>query len=86
VRYAADRYMTVVAGIDTPGHTNAALASYAELNCSGQAPPLCTGTDVGFSSLCVDKEITYQFLDDVIPELAELTPGSLPAPGRRRGP
>jgi hexosaminidase len=40
------------------------------------APPLYTGTDVGFSSLCVNKEITYQFLDDVVRELAELTPGS----------
>jgi hexosaminidase len=75
VSYAAARYLTVVPEIDTPGHTNAALASYAELNCDGQAPPLYTGTDVGFSSLCVDKEITYEFLDDVIRELAALTPG-----------
>ena len=29
VRYAAERYMTVVPEIDGPGHTNAALASYA---------------------------------------------------------
>ena len=58
-----------------PGHTNAALASYAELNCDGVAPPLYTGTDVGFSSLCVGKEITYTFLDDVLRELAALTPG-----------
>ena len=75
VRYAAARYITVVPEIDTPGHTNAALASYAELNCDGIAPPLYTGIDVGFSSLCVDKEITYEFLDDVIRELAALTPG-----------
>jgi hexosaminidase len=61
--------------IDTPGHTNAALASYAALNCDNTAPPLYTGTDVGFSSLCVDKAITYKFLDDVIGELAALTPG-----------
>ena len=44
---------TVVPEIDMPGHTNAALASYAELNCDGVAPPLYTGTEVGFSSLCV---------------------------------
>ena len=60
--------------IDTPGHTNAALAAYAELNCSDVAPDLYEGTEVGFSSLCIDKEITYQFLDDVIGELAALTP------------
>ena len=50
-------------------------ASYAELNCDGVAQPLYTGTNVGFSSLCVDKEITYTFLDDVLRELAELTAG-----------
>lgn len=76
VAYAASRYVEIVPEIDLPGHTNAALASYAELNCDGVARDLYTGTDVGFSSLCIDKELTYQFLDDVIGELAALTPGS----------
>jgi hexosaminidase len=75
VAYARSRYITIVPEIDMPGHTNAALASYAELNCNGIAPPLYTGTDVGFSSLCVSKEITYKFLDDVIRQLAAITPG-----------
>jgi len=75
VAYAAARYITIVPEIDTPGHTNAALASYAQLNCDGQAPPLYTGTDVGFSSLCVSKAVTYSFLDDVIGALAAMTPG-----------
>lgn len=75
VAYAASRYITIVPEIDLPGHTNAALASYAELNCDGVARPLYTGIEVGFSSLCIDKEITYQFLDDVLRELAALTPG-----------
>jgi hexosaminidase len=75
VRYAASRHQEVVPEIDLPGHTNAALASYAELNCDGVAPPLYTGTNVGFSSLCVPKEITYDFVDDVIREVAALTPG-----------
>ena len=75
VSYAAARNITVIPEIDMPGHTNAALASYAELNCNGVAPPLYTGTGVGFSSLCVSKELTYQFIDDVVRELAALTPG-----------
>ncbi|QOV46827.1 beta-N-acetylhexosaminidase [Streptomyces chromofuscus] len=75
VRYAASRHLEVVPEIDMPGHTNAALASYAELNCDGVAPPLYTGTAVGFSSLCVPKEITYDFVDDVVREIAALTPG-----------
>ncbi|MEV6652410.1 beta-N-acetylhexosaminidase [Streptomyces sp. NPDC051219] len=73
--YAASRYLEVVPEIDMPGHTNAALASYPELNCNGVAPPLYTGTDVGFSSLCVPKDVTYDFVDDVVRELAALTPG-----------
>ena len=34
VQYAADRFITVIPEIDMPGHTNAALASYPELNCN----------------------------------------------------
>ncbi|KOG16064.1 MULTISPECIES: beta-N-acetylhexosaminidase [Streptomyces] len=75
VRYAASRYQEVVPEIDMPGHTNAALASYAELNCDGVAPPLYTGIKVGFSSLCATKPVTYDFVDDVIREIAALTPG-----------
>lgn len=75
VNYAADRYITIVPEVDMPGHTNAALASYAQLNCDGKARELYTGTNVGFSSLCTDKEVTYQFIDDVVREIAALTPG-----------
>jgi hexosaminidase len=75
VAYAQARFVALVPEIDMPGHTNAALASYAELNCDGKAPPRYTGTDVGFSSLCVGKDITYRFLDDVLGQLAALTPG-----------
>lgn len=74
VDYARTSYVTIVPEIDTPGHTNAALASYAELNSSEEAPALYEGTQVGFSTLWINSEITYQFLDDVIRELAALTP------------
>jgi hexosaminidase len=73
--YAQSRYITLVPEIDMPGHTNAALASYPELNCDGVAPPLYTGIDVGFSSLCINQDVTYQFVRDVIRELSEITPG-----------
>ncbi|MEV0678001.1 beta-N-acetylhexosaminidase [Actinosynnema sp. NPDC050436] len=75
VAYAASRHITVIPEIDLPGHTNAALSSYPELNCDGVAPPLYTGIEVGFSSLCIDKDITYEFVDDVLREVAALTPG-----------
>ncbi len=75
VEYAKSRYVMIVPEIDTPGHTNAALSSYPELNSSEEAPALYEGTEVGFSSLSINMEITYKFLDDVIRELAAMTPG-----------
>jgi hexosaminidase len=75
VAYARDRFMTVIPEIDMPSHCNAALAAYPELNCDGNAPPLYTGIEVGFSNFCFEKEITFKFLDDVIRELAAMTPG-----------
>ena len=84
VRYAADRFITVVPEIDVPAHTNAAIAAYPELGCSrpvpvpspnAPAPGLYTGIRVGWSALCHDKEVTYRFIDDVVRELAAMTPG-----------
>ena len=75
VAYAKSRYITIVPEIDLPGHTNAALAAYAELNKDGQAPPLYTGIEVGFSSLVIEKEITRKFITEVLAEVAAITPG-----------
>lgn len=75
VAYAAMRNIMVIPEIDMPGHTNAALASYPELNCDGKATEHYTGTEVGFSTLCTSKEVVYEFIGDVIGELAAMTPG-----------
>jgi hexosaminidase len=75
VKYADSHFVTVVPEIDMPGHTNAALASYPELNISGKATELYTGTEVGFSTLATKKDITYKFIEDVFGELAALTTG-----------
>ena len=75
VAYARARFVEVVPEIDMPGHTNAALSSYASLNCDGKAPAPYTDIKVGFSSLCVDNEQTYTFIEDVVREIAALTPG-----------
>ena len=75
VNYANERYITIIPEIEMPGHSNAALASYAELNCDGKARELYTGIKVGFSTVCTKNEITYQFVDDVIREISAITPG-----------
>jgi hexosaminidase len=75
IQYAAERHITIVPEIDMPGHTNAALASYPELNCDEKALELYSGTRVGFSTLCTNKEVVYDFVDDVVREISEMTPG-----------
>jgi hexosaminidase len=75
VDYAAERFITIVPEVDLPGHTNAALASVAALNPDGVIAKPYTGIDVGFSTLDVDSEFTYEFLGDVLGELAAMTPG-----------
>ncbi|MDZ4045717.1 MAG: family 20 glycosylhydrolase [Rhodoglobus sp.] len=73
VEYAASRFVTIVPELDMPGHTNAAIAAYPEL---GDAPvEPYEGIEVGFSSLAIRSERTYEFIADVTRELAELTPG-----------
>lgn len=75
VRYAARRHITVVPEIDLPGHTNAALTAYPELAPDKIAPPPYTGTEVGFSYVDPADERTYDFVADVLGEVAALTPG-----------
>ncbi|HET6672373.1 MAG TPA: family 20 glycosylhydrolase [Agromyces sp.] len=78
VDYAAERFITIVPEIDLPGHTNAALSAYPELNHDGVARQPYEGVEVGFSSLSAAPEraeATDRFLSDVLREVAELTPG-----------
>lgn len=75
VSYAADRHITVVPEIDLPGHTNSALVAYPELAPDKIAPPPYTGTEVGFSYVDPADERTYDFIADVLGEVAALTPG-----------
>ncbi|MFG2059523.1 beta-N-acetylhexosaminidase [Micromonospora sp. NPDC048930] len=75
VAYAARRHVTVVPEIDLPGHTNAALVAYPELAPGKIPPPPYTGTEVGFSYVDPADERTYDFVADVVGEVAGLTPG-----------
>jgi hexosaminidase len=75
VRYAQDRFITIVPEIDLPGHTNAALVAFPDLSCGKRPPALYTGTEVGFSSFCVEKEGSYALIDDIVREISSLTPG-----------
>ena len=74
--YALKKHITVIPEIDMPGHINAALASYPELNCDNKAREPYSGIKVGFSTLCIKKDTIYKFVDDVIRELSSMTSGN----------
>jgi hexosaminidase len=75
VAYAKDHFITVVPEIEMPGHAMAALASYPELSCSGG--PFKVGTEWGVMNdvFCAGNEKTFEFLENVITEVAALFPG-----------
>ncbi|EAR00161.1 family 20 glycosylhydrolase [Maribacter sp. HTCC2170] len=75
VSYAAKHYMTIIPEVDMPGHTNAASVSYPFLNGNGKTPKLYEGTHVGFSTFDARKDTVYAFIDDVVREISEITPG-----------
>jgi len=75
VEYAAARHVTVVPEIDMPGHCTAALASYGELNEDGVPLEPYEHAGISDASLWVEGNITFTFLEDVLGELAAMTPG-----------
>lgn len=74
VRYAADRFITVVPEIDLPGHTTAALASYPELGCTGGPYKVFCSFGVFPDVLCAGNDQTLQFTKDVLDEIMDIFP------------
>jgi len=75
VKYAAARHITIVPEIEMPGHSTAALAAYPQYSCTGGPfePSMTAGIFNGIYDPA--KEETFQFLADVIAEVAPLFPG-----------
>ena len=74
VRYAADRFITVVPEIDLPGHTTAALASYPDLGCTGGPYKVLCSFGVFSDVLCAGNDQTLQFTKDVLDEIMDIFP------------
>ena len=74
VRYASERGITVIPEIDLPGHTQAALAAYPELGCTGGPYEVATRYGVLDDVLCVGKDETIHFVKDVLTEVMDIFP------------
>ncbi len=74
VRYAADRFITVIPEIEMPGHAVAALASYPWLSCTGNRLTVQTRWGVFDDVFCAGKDTVFAFLEDVLDEVMDIFP------------
>ncbi len=74
VRYAAERYVTVIPEIDMPGHMLGVLAAHPELGCTGGPYEVWPIWGVSEDVLCLGNEAIYPLLEDVIDEVCALFP------------
>ena len=61
--------------VDVPAHCRAAIVAYPELLCTGNPYQFKSAQEVSANVLCPSQEKTYQFLEGVFGELADLFPG-----------
>lgn len=76
VKYAAERFVTVLPEIEMPGHALAALTAFPSFGCTGG--PYETGTRWGVYDdvFCAGNDSVFFFLQDVIDEILPLFPSN----------
>ena len=75
VAYAQERFITVIPEIDLPGHSSALLAAYPEYSCADTGKTAKVQTHFGiFDHVLCNREHSFDFLRDVLTEVAHLFP------------
>ena len=75
VRYAQERFITVIPEIEMPGHSLAAISAHPELSCTGGPFEPATKWGVFEDVYCAGNEAVFAFLEDVLAEVVALFPG-----------
>lgn len=70
IQYADDRCITVIPEIDMPGHFKSAIDNYPYLSCKGEAG----WGEIFTTPACLGKETTYEFVEKILGEIADLFP------------
>ena len=70
VRYAAERFITVIPEIEMPGHSMEVGYAYPEVLCTLEDGTICRGA----WDLCPGSEATYKLLESVLEEVMEIFP------------
>ena len=74
IKYAADRYITIIPEIDMPGHMMAVLAAYPELGCTGGPYETAMRWGIYDDILCAGNPKSYEFLEAVLDKVCDLFP------------
>lgn len=74
VKYAADRFITVIPEIELPGHAQAALAAYPELGCTGGPYEVAKEWGVFKEVYCAGNDEVFEFLENVLLEVMDIFP------------
>ena len=74
VNYAEKRNITIIPEIELPGHSQAAIAAYPELSCTGEKVFVANDWGVFKEIYCAGNEEVFRFLKDVLSEVIDLFP------------
>lgn len=77
IKYAADRYITIIPEIEMPGHSMAVLAAYPELSTTPKLSKKVAetwGIFNKFNNVLLPSEQTFNFLEEVLTEVMALFP------------
>lgn len=74
VRYAQTKNITIIPEIELPGHSQAAIAAYPELSCTGKEVLVANDWGVFKEIYCAGNEQVFEFLENVLLEVIQLFP------------
>jgi hexosaminidase len=75
VAYAAARHITIVPEIEMPGHSSAALRAYPRFACPNVQVAIPEKGGVFNGVYCAGNDATFEFLENILAEVAPLFPG-----------
>jgi len=74
VAYATERHVTIIPEIELPGHSQAAIAAYPYLSCTGEQVNVANDWGVFKEIYCAGNDSVFIFLEDVLTEVMALFP------------
>lgn len=75
VAYATKHHIDIIPEIEMPGHSQAAIAAYPFLSCTGKTIKVANSWGVFKDIYCAGREETFHFIEQVLTEVIGLFPG-----------